>query len=1039
MILHCFFLLRWFGVVIIEKNYQGRENMEGFSYEIVKNPRIFKMNTLPAHSDHITYRSDEELDKKETSLRKSLNGLWKFFYAKSYKYAITGFEKKEYSCDDWDDISVPAHIQMEGYDRPQYVNVEYPWDGREEIAPPELPERFNPVASYAKEFVLPKQWEGERIFISFQGVESAFALWLNGEFIGYSEDSFTPSEFELTPSIQKENKLAVQVFKWSSSSWLEDQDFFRFSGIFRDVYLYTIPRAHIYDIKIEPTLDDKLKKATLDVEMKFEGLPWQANYVLSYKGKPVLMGSVDTQKVKRFRVNFDNPFLWSAEKPNLYDLKIQLFDDKNKVMEVIQEKVGFRKFVLDGGIMKLNGKRIVFKGVNRHEFSCDTGRVVAKEDVEKDVLMMKQNNINGIRTSHYPNGEHLYRLCDEQGLYMIAENNMESHGLWERTVQRNFDRAQILPGDNEEYLPMMLDRVNSAYQKDKNHPSILIWSCGNESFGGSVIQRMADRFRELDPHRLVHYEGIFWDRRYPNSSDMESQMYTSVANIEKFLREHKEKPLICCEYAHAMGNSNGALFKYTDLSDREPRYQGGFIWDFVDQTIRKKNRYGQEFMAYGGDFLDRPSDYNFSANGIVDGQRRAYAKMQEVKFNYQNITATFRNDQGSLFMKVKNKHLFTWTSEYDCTVTIECEGELLRKIVCPVDVAPLGEVEILLPLTLPKEAGEYTLNAYFTLKEDRAWARRGYEVAFGQGVFVVDGQKKKEEKKKKLTLIRGTYNVGIRGENFEVLFSYLQGGLVSYRYGGREMLEKKPRPNFWRAPVDNDRGNQMPFRYASWKSASLYQIFVPKDERARDLVEIEEKEEGIRLTFTYKLATEPVSMIDIAYTVSGDGSVKVEMTYDPILGVTPMPEFGMLFTLNADYDQITYYGRGPLENYCDRNQGARLGVFETTARENVENYIVPQETGNRTGVRWAKVTDKKGRGMRFSSDEMEFCATPYTPEQLEEASHPYELPKIHHTIVRCNWKQMGIGGDDSWGANTHDEYVLPNAMRIQFSFTFKGI
>ena len=292
---------------------------------------------------------------------------------------------------------------------------------------------------------------------------------------------------------------------------------------------------------------------------------------------------------------------------------------------------------------------------------------------------------------------------------------------------------------------------------------------------GSVIQRMADRFRELDPHRLVHYEGIFWDRRYPNSSDMESQMYTSVANIEKFLREHKEKPLICCEYAHAMGNSNGALFKYTDLSDREPRYQGGFIWDFVDQTIRKKNRYGEEFMAYGGDFLDRPSDYNFSANGIVDGQRRAYAKMQEVKFNYQNITATFRNDQGSLFMKVKNKHLFTWTSEYDCTVTIECEGELLRKIVCPVDVAPLGEVEVLLPLTLPKEAGEYTLNAYFTLKEDRAWARRGYEVAFGQGVFVVDGQKKKEEKKKKLTLIRGTYNVGIRGENFEVLFSYLPG------------------------------------------------------------------------------------------------------------------------------------------------------------------------------------------------------------------------------------------------------------------------
>ena len=1012
--------------------------MNVFDYQKVKDPRYFRDGRLDAHSDHRYYASAQEAEEKESRFTESLNGLWKFHYACNYGSAIPGFESADYDCRSWEDIRVPAHIQMEGYDVPQYANTQYPWEGHEEIAPGEIPEKFNPVASYVKYFEVPESMKGRRLFISFQGAESGLALWLNGHFVGYSEDTFTPSEFELTDYVQEgENKLAAQVFKWTSSSWCEDQDFYRFSGIYRDVYLYTVPDVHIRDLRIRAIPDETLTKGSLEIctEAWGEG---KAEICLTKDGQ-TFQGAFDL-KDGGITMEIENPVLWSAEDPQLYDLTIQVYDRAGKLQEYIPERVGFRRFEMKDRIMTLNGKRIVFKGVNRHEFSSVTGRHVSEEELIKDLKTMKQNNINAIRTCHYPDASLIYRLCDEYGLYMIDETNLESHGSWD-TVEASGDFSGVVPCDRPEWLDMMLDRANSMYQRDKNHPAILIWSCGNESFGGKDIFEMSQFFRREDPTRLVHYEGVFHDRRYNDTSDMESQMYTSVENIKKFLEKDRSKPFICCEYTHAMGNSCGAMHKYTDLTDTEPLYQGGFIWDYIDQTLYKKDRYGKEFQAYGGDFGERPTDYEFSANGIVHGgERNPSPKMQEVKFNYQNITAQVGEDQ----VKVINKNLFLNTDCFDCVVTVEREGKVIRRAKLETAVAPLSEKTYSLPVAKETKAGEYVVTVSFLLKEDTAWAPKGHEVAFGQYVYKVQGERKKCGKK--IEVIRSTHNIGLRGESFEVLFSGLNGGLASYKYGGKEMIEAIPKPNFWRAPTDNDNGNFMAARYGQWKIASLYATH--KDYRentyARILEpELETEDNKAKVTFTYILPTTPNAQCRLSYEVDGDGRVKTTLSYDPVKELGDMPEFGVMFKLSADYDHLEWYGLGPAETYADRCKGARLGVYRNLVKDNMAAYIVPQECGAKTGVRYAKVTDRKGRGMLFEMDPncgpMMFSALPYTPHELENARHPYELPEVHYTVVRAALGQMGVGGDDSWGSPTHPEYLLKTDKKMEFSFSFKGI
>ena len=1027
--------------------------MSNFDSNIIKNPEIFEQNRLAAHSDHVCYKNELEKIKGKSSLRYDMNGLWKFAYAKNQSLAPCGFEAADYDCKGWDEIRVPAHIQMEGYDVPIYTNTTYPWEADESIKPGEVPEIFNPVASYVKYFTIPENMKNKRVCISFQGVESGFALWLNGHYVGYSEDTFDPSDFELTDYIvEGENKLAVRVWKWTSSSWCEDQDFYRFSGIFRDVFLYAVPCAHVEDLSVVPTLNDTFDEGTLSVSIKADGdgIASVKLYELGdlsvekYDRAKLLLEEFDIElrnkEICEGSCNVKNPLLWSAEKPNLYEVKIIVKDTHGNETEFISQLAGFRRFEMVDGLMKLNGKRIVFKGVNRHEFSSITGRVPNRDEVIKDIVTMKKNNINAIRTSHYPDDSMLYELCDIYGIYMIAENNLESHGTWEAYNKGYVDLDFVVPKDKPQWREMMLDRANSCYQRDKNHPAILIWSCGNESFGGKNIYEMSQLFRQLDKHRLVHYEGVFNDRSYNDTSDMESQMYTSVAGIEKFLADNPEKPFICCEYTHAMGNSCGAMHKYTELSDREPRYQGGFIWDYIDQSIYKKDRYGKWFLTYGGDFGDRPTDGDFSGNGICyGGEREASPKMQEVKFNYQNISVDFDSDY---IFTVTNKNLFVNTSVFDAFAILLADGNEVYKTRLQISVPPMERASYEVPVTLKNSMidveKEYCIVVSFVLKENTIWEKAGYEIAFGQ--HMIKKPVSEYSCDKSVELVVGNGNILVRGENFKALFSRMNLGMVSYVYGGVEMLPNTiPLPNFWRTPTNNDSGNMMPQRYAQWKIASMY-VTTRQNQRFADTSpRVEKNDNNIAITYTYFMPTTPQSSCEVTYRVFGDGTIETTLSYDPVKELGDMPEFGMMFKLDADYDKVKWYGLGPQETYEDRQHGGKYGVYENKVADNVAEYLVPQESGNKCRVRYAKVMDKKGRGMLFFGDELSFSALPYTPHELENAAHHFELPPVHYTVVRVAKKQMGVGGDDSWGAHTHPEYLLDASEKMEFTFCFRGI
>ena len=1009
--------------------------MTDFNFDrVVRDPAVFTEGRLPAHSDHLAFRTAAEMEAGASSLRFSLDGVWRFHYAESPKDAPADFPNVDSS--GWDAIRVPAHIQLEGWDRPQYVNYQYPWDGRETLNPGEVPTRFNPVADYVTGFTLPETMRGEEVNISFQGVESGFAVWLNGVYLGYSEDSFSPSDFPLSGALREgTNTLAVRVFKWTPGSWFEEQDFFRFSGIFRSVFLYAVPKTAILDLSVIPTLSEDLQSGLLSVAAKTKG-EGTLRLRLERDGRTLTAEAPITGGAAAAELTVDAPALWSAEDPALYRLTLEVLDENGVLTETMAQNVGFRRFEMKDGIMLLNGKRIVFKGVNRHDFNSRTGRVPDREELERDIRLMKQNNINGIRTSHYPNDSALYALCDLYGLYVIDETNMETHGTWMLADLDPSLRGGIIPAARREFEPLLLDRVESIYQRDKNHPCVLIWSCGNESWGGPVIDAMGRRFRELDPHRLVHYEGVFHDRSCPDISDMESQMYPSVAMIEDWLRDNPGKPFICCEYSHAMGNSCGALHKYTDLAEREPRYQGGFLWDWADQSIYRKDHAGKPFLAYGGDFGDRPTDWEFSGNGLVYGGDHAPSpKLQEVKYTYQNIAVSFDGDA----FTVKNRFLFTDTDRFAAAVILLQEGRERLRLPLSISVPPLGEAAYPFPEPLTREIAllretapgdELGVTVSFTLKEDASWAKAGHEIAWGQ--TALPRERREPACTLPLEIVQGTFNLGVRGEGFSVLFSALRPGLTSYIYAGRELIEQPPAPNFWRAPNDNDRGNAMPQRYAQWKIASLYAA-------AENVPTIEPREHSVRVTYRYNLPTSPETACTISYEVFGDGRVKTELDYKAVKGLSEMPEFSVIFRLPAELERLQWYGLGPEETYVDRQHGGRLGVWEGAVQDQLARYLRPQESGNHCAVRWARVTDRKGRGVEFSGDGLSVSVLPWTPHELESAFHVHELPPVTKTIARISLMQMGVGGDDSWGARTHPEYLLPAEEDLHLTFTFRGV
>ncbi len=1023
--------------------------MAVFERNRIADPTYFAVNRENAHSNHAYFRNEQELKKGNSTFQFSLSGVWKFFYAKNFKESPDNFYNSNFDYSGWGTINVPGHIQFQGYDLPKYVNTQYPWDGHENIHPGEIPVEFNPVGCYITTFRVPALMQDERKYLVFEGVESAAAIWVNGHFVGYSTDSFTPSEYDITDYVKKgENKLAVQVFKWTSGSWLEDQDFWRLSGIFRDVYLYSKPKVHIDDIFVKTIPDAEYKDFDLNLNLQLAinsnvademraGNKLQIKAELFNMEEGVKTGeAVDTFVIPVTEPDGDvsvtrhieAPRLWSAEHPELYMLELHVYDEYVKPVEVVRQRVGFRSFELKEGIMKLNGKRIVFKGVNRHEFTCDRGRAITKDDMVIDIWNMKRHNINAIRTSHYPNNTYLYDLCDEYGIYVIDETNMETHGTWNYNAE-NWKNEYSIPEDRPEWHDAVIDRANSMMQRDKNHPCILIWSCGNESSGGQNIFDMSEYFRQHDDTRLVHYEGVFNERRFNDTSDMESQMYPSAADIAAFLKEHPEKPFICCEYSHAMGNSCGNLFKYTDLTRTEPRYQGGFIWDYIDQAIKARNRYGQEFLAYGGDFDDRPTDGNFCGNGIVYADRTNSPKIQEVKKLYSDFVI----EPTSEAVTITNESLFTDADELLWKVRVEKDGICIEKAELDIKLAPGRRKEFPLPLAKQSDAGEYTVTVSACIKEEKKYALVGHELAFGQFVYKVGKNPKVTYTKAKIKAFRVEeckYNVGAKGEDFHVIFNY-NFGLVSYKYKNHEMLSEALKPNFWHAPTDNERGSKTQFLTAQWRNASDYTKVKH--------ISTEKTDSDLTIVFRYNLATAPASFVDVTYKVTPDGSVRVTEKYDAVEGLPEIPEFGMQLKLPSEYRHIAWYGNGPEENYSDRKKGARLGLFFNDVEDNFSAYLKPQECGNKTDVRYAEISDDNGTAIRFEgSPVMEFSALPWTPAEMETAMHAYELPPVHHTVVRPALLRAGVGGDNSWGATTHEEFRIPNKS-YTFEFSFKGV
>lgn len=999
-----------------------------FDLSLLSNPEAVSVGRMAPHSDHRWFATRAEETLGISSYEQSLDGLWKFAYARNPHRAPRGFEAPSFDTSTWDDIRVPAHIQLEGYDRPQYANTQYPWDGQEDITPPQAPTRFNPTACYVKDFVLDRPVSpGERVTVTFNGAETGIAVWLNGQFVGYAEDSFTPSEFDLTEYlVEGENRLAAEVFKWTSASWLEDQDFFRFSGLFRSVILRTYPATHARDIHVQVDVAEDLQCATIKVTVDLEST---GSVGTSFDGQTMEQGEDGS-----FQIRVNNPHLWSAEDPFLYDAHIEVSGRDGGLLETIPLKVGVRRFGIEDGLLKINGQRVVFFGVNRHEFGRN-GRVMTREETEADLIALKRAGLNAIRTSHYPNNSFFYDLADKYGFYVIDEMNLESHGLWDRIRYQDVPVSEAVPGDKAEWLPALMDRAANMYERDKNHPSIVIWSCGNESYGGTDILAVADYFRDQDS-RPVHYEGVFWDQRYPETTDIRSEMYTSAAEVEQRLKEHRDKPMILCEYAHAMGNSFGAVDRYLDLAYREPLFQGGFIWDFADQAIAMKDRYGNEFFGYGGDNGEAPHDNDFCGNGILFADHSPTPRMAEVKYLYQGIRAEVTRDA----VTITNRYNFTHTDQFDCVVTVSEQGREISQALLETNVSPGESVTYPLPVTPPDTPGEYTIDVSFRLRTPTAWAQTGYEVAAEQAVVTVAAPPSPMQPTPAPTVVDGIHNIGVQGPEFSVLFSRQYGGIQSYRYGttadgGRDLLKSTPKPNFWHAPTSNERGWGAPFEDGQWLLASRYAKF----EQGPHNPSLAERDGLAVVTYTYSLPTDPPSRCVVEYAVNGRGRVEVTQSLQDAEGLADLPEFGMLFKADANLSRLKWYGEGPEEAYSDRRLGTRLGVYEQPVADQLTKYLRPQEAGNHTGVRWAQVTDERGRGLRFEAPvPMEFSALPWSPFEIESAAHHHELPPIHNTFIRPALARRGVGGDDTWGARTHKEYLV-QPQDLTFRFSFEGI
>jgi beta-galactosidase len=978
-------------------------------------------------------------DRAASPWFRSLNGRWRFHWSPNPEARPAKFYRPEFSVDDWDEIPVPSNWQLQGYGYPIYTNIRYAWGDGD---PPRVPHDDNPVGSYRRQFTSPEDWRGRQVILHFAGVDSAFYLWINGREVGYSQGSRTPAEFNITPYLEDgANVLAAEVYRYSDGSYLECQDMWRISGIFRDVFLYSVAELDVRDFQVRTELDAEYRDARLaltawvrsfgDTERE---VLLQAD-LLDAAGEPVLddaearaIVEPGGEVVVDLTADVAAPLKWSAEEPNLYTLLLTLRDAAGPVVEVLTSKVGFRTSEIKDGQLLVNGVPILIKGVNRHEHDPVTGHYVSSESMVRDILLMKRHNINAVRTSHYPDTPEWYELTDRYGLYVIDEANIESHGI-------GYDRDKTL-GNRPEWLTAHMDRTVSMVERDKNHPSIIIWSLGNEGGDGVVFEATSRWIQERDANRPVHYERAE-ERAH---TDIFAPMYARIGEIVEYAENHTDRPLILCEYSHAMGNSNGNFADYWDAIYGHRQLQGGFVWDWVDQGLLSEvpGRPGETFFGYGGDF-EPPGVYhddNFCMNGLVSADRTPHPALQEVKKVYQYVRSS-AVDPETGEVEIRNIYDFvdlgflegSWTVSADGLAV--ATGELPELAIGPGEsrklTVPYPEIEL--------EPGvEYWLELSFRLAEATSWAEAGHEVAWDQ--FRLPWSAPTPEAAAKalpaLGLEESATEVTVVGEEFSVRFDRRSGTLASFRYRDTELIRTGPRPHFWRAPTDNDRGNGMPERCAPWKAASG---------NWRILETVVERRGEAEIAFRARGDLPDVqSAYETLYTVFGNGEVEIASSFQP--GATDLPElprFGMQMTLPDAFETITWYGRGPHESYWDRKVGAAVGLYGGTVEEQYFDYSEPQETGNKTDVRWVSLTGPDGVGLRVAGSEpLSVNALRYATEDMEQAKHRYEMERREFVTLNVDLAQTGVGGDDSWGARTHPEYTL-EARPYSYAFRLQPL
>jgi beta-galactosidase len=1013
-----------------------------------ENPEIIDINKEAPHATFIPYQDAEtavSFDEQRSDRYILLNGVWKFKFLDRPGDAPDGFYSKGFSDKIWDDLTVPSNWQIKGYGRPIYTNIKHPF----KADPPKIPHDANETGLYRLEFDVPSIWEDREIFLHFAGVQSAMYVWVNGKETGYSQGSMTPAEFNITKYIHTgKNILAVKVIRWSDGSYLEDQDFWRLSGVYRDVYLIARPKVYLMDFHVMTDLDKDYRDADLKINFKLynagskKAKGASINIRLEGFGSK-LAESIPIPKIKKnqskavsFSKKIKHPKQWSAEMPNLYLLTLELIDKNERVMEVMSRKIGFREVEITNGQLLVNGRAPYFKGVDRHEIQPDAGRVVSEETMIRDILIMKQHNINAVRTSHYPNQTRWYDLCDEYGIYVIDETNIESHELW--------GNLHIYLDEKPEWQEAYITRGTNMVARDKNHPSIVMWSMGNESGNGTAFDTMYSAMKRLDPTRPIHYESKTpsymrnpeWGTTLPKY-DIITTMYPSLEQVIILTEKDPTRPVIICEYAHGMGNSTGNLKKYWDLFESHPRMQGAFIWDFVDQGLLKKDKDGREYFAYGGDFGDTPNDLNFCINGVVNPDRTPQPAMQEIKKVYQFVRVK-AVDLYDGVIAIENRYDFQSIDFLEAEWDLSTPFDIIESgKIDTLDIPP-GESRIFVigPFKKPIESSEdFYLNIRLKLKSNESWANKGYELAWDQFAFPRKKKEKHSLPKGRVTAKTRGHEVIIEANGLTAVFDKELATFSSLRLDDIELLERGARINLWRAPTDNDEGGGGNSFSSQWINAGLDQLTFTVQNMT-----LYERDDSVGIEVKGILSSKSGDIkVKTDYFVHGNGDILVNNEIDIPDSVKTLPRIGTEWLLKKEFAYVTWYGRGPHENYIDRKDGARFGLYERPVKALYFPYVKPQENGNRSDVYWFTIVNDGNIGLLVKGDPIfEFSATHYSLENLTVAKHTIDIEDAPFTTLNIDFRQAGLGGDDSWRPRTHPEYQLRSG-EYSFSYTIKPV